>query len=149
MRMSIASFEQLVGLVEVHVRQRGDEHVGRPPAVEPRIRLMLVAFWLAHGRSQRVACVVAEVAESTFYRALREFFHDMLTALPRQTYSESFVEQTRVAYGFVYLLGFLFRNVGGVIDGSLVPIQIPPASQRVGYNSRKCFYAVMLLAICD
>jgi len=64
-RMSVASFEHLYGRVRPFVRRAGDDKVGRPQTIPPRVRLLVVLFWLAHGGSQFVACEIAYLADST------------------------------------------------------------------------------------
>lgn len=46
-------------------------------------------------------------------------------------------------------MGCRLAGVVGVIDDSLIRIRTPPAAWRVAYNTRKCFYGVLFLAIFD
>jgi len=148
-RMSIASFERLYDRVRPCLRRAGDGLVGRPPTVPPRTRLLVVLFWLAHGGPQFITCEVADMAESTFSSILREVLAALIRGLPPLRFPTSLSAQQTNAADFVSRLGCCLAGVVGVIDGSLIRIRTPPAVWRVAYNTRKCFYGVLLLAVVD
>lgn len=54
-----------------------------------------------------------------------------------------------MAAEFASIHGCPTRGVAGVIDGSLIRISTPPRIVKLVYNTRKCFYGVTLLAMCD
>lgn len=149
MRMSPASFEELFKRVLPFLRVAGDGIVGRPPQIEPHIRLLVVLFWLGHGGSQFTTCEVADIAESTFSPILRETVDALLRALPSSAFPETEAGQAAVAQGFVRNLECRIQRVAGVIDGCLIPTSTPPAKYKAAFNTRRCFYGVNLLAIVD
>jgi len=144
-RMSVASFEHLYGRVRPFLRRAGDGKVGRPPTIPPRVRLLVVLFWLAHGGSQFVACEVADLAESIFCAILREVLAAIIKGLPSICFPMLLASQRQSAADFVSRLECRIAGVVGVIDGTLIRVQTPPAA----YNTRKCFYVVLLLGIVD
>jgi len=148
-RMSLATFEHLYGHVRPYLRRPGDGRVGRPPTVAPRVRLLLTLFWLAHGGSQFVACDVADVAKSTFSAILCEVLSAIAKGLPPVCFPMSCSEQESNAADFVEQLGSRIAGVVAVLDGTLIPIRTPPAAWRLAFNTRKCFYGVLLLGMVD
>jgi len=148
-RMSESSFDVLYNQVKPFMRYPGDGRVGHPPEIHPRIRLLLVLYWLAQGGSLLLTCNTADVSESTFNRVLREVLSAIECALPTPLFPSSVDGQSKVAVDFVNLLGCLFRKVTGALDGTLIPMRTHPARMKESYNCRKCFYALSLLAISD
>ena len=53
------------------------------------------------------------------------------------------------AADFVEQLGSRIARVATVLDGTLIPIRTPPAAWRLAFNTRKCFYGVLLLRMVD
>lgn len=149
MRMTPFSFEKLLGLVLPFLRADGDGVVGRPPTIEPRIRLLVVVFWLGQGGSQFTSCEVADMAAATFSPILLEVVGAILSALPRPHFPKTLDGQAAVARRFETRLDCRIRKVAGVIDGCLIPIRTPPAKFKAAFNTRKCFHGVILLAIVD
>eukprot|EP00170_Pyropia_yezoensis_P002571 contig_10795_g2575 len=135
--------------VRPHLRRPGDCVVGRYPTVRPRIGLLLVLYLLAHGGEQLVVCGLADVAEATFSGILREVLAALNKGLPRLHFPSTETEQAASASDFVAHLGARNAGVVGVIDGTLIRINTPPAAYKLGFNTRKCFYGVMLLAMVD
>jgi len=148
-RMSVASIEHLSGRVRPFLRRAGAGKVGRPPTIPPRVRLPVVLFWLAHGGSQFVACEVADLADSTFCAILREVLAAIIKGLPPIFFPISLASQRESAADFVSRLECRIAGVVGVIYGTLIRVQTPPAAWKAAYNTRKCFYGVLLLGIFD
>jgi len=40
-------------------------------------------------------------------------------------------------------------GVVGALDGTLIRILTPPRAVKIAFNTRKCFYGVTLMAVCD
>jgi len=148
-RMTESSFEVFYNRVKPFMRYPGDGRVGYPPEIHPRIRLLLVLYWLAQGGSLLLTCDTADVSESKFNLVPREVLSAIECALPTPTFPSSVDGQSRAAVKFANLIGCLFRKDTGVTDGTLIPIRTPPARMKMTYNCRKCFYALSLLAITD
>jgi len=116
-RMFVASFEHLYGRVRPFLHRAGDGKVGRPPTIPPRVRLLVVLFWLAHGGSQFVACEVADLAESTFCAILREVLAAIIKGLPPICIPMLLASQRQSAADFISRLECRIAGVVGVIDG--------------------------------
>lgn len=149
MRMTPGSFDSLLSRMLPYLRVSGDGVVGRPPSIAPRIRLMVVIFWLGHGGSQFIACEAANMAESYFCPILREMICANLRARPPPRFPVPEAEQAAVAKGFVVRLGCRIQNVAGALDGCLVRISNPLAKYKAALNTRKCLYSMNFLAIVD
>lgn len=149
MRMTPASFEFLLSRAQPFLHCDGDGVVGLVPSIEPRIRLLVVLFWLGQGGSQFEACEVADMANSTFSPIVREVLRAIQCALPPPHFPRTEAGQAAVAARFESRLNCKIRRVAGVIDGCLILIRTPPARYKTAFNTRKCFYGVILLAIVD
>lgn len=110
-------FETLLSRVLPYLRTSGDGSVGRPSTIEPRIRLLVVPFWLGHGGSQFNTCEVPDMAESKFSPVLREVLRAILSALPPHLLPDSLSEQASVAEGLITRVGCRIRHVLGAING--------------------------------
>jgi len=130
LRMTESSFDVLYNQVKPFMRYPDNGRVGHPPEIHLRIRLLLVLYRLAQGGCLLLTRDTVDVSESTFNRVPREVLSAIECALPTPMFPSSVDGQSKVAVDFVNLLGCLFRKVTGVIDGSLIPIRIPPARIR-------------------
>lgn len=149
MRMHKVTFAALYDKVRPHLRRPGDGVVGRYSTVRPRIRLLLLLYWLAHGGEQQVMCHIADVAEATFSGILCALFAALNNGLPGLHFPSTETEQAAAASDFVVHFGARIAGVVGVTNGTLIRINSPPAAYKLGFNTRKCFYRVMLLAMVD
>ena len=92
---------------------------------------------------------MADVAKSTFSAILLEVLLAIARGLPPVRFRMSCSEQEYNAADFVEQLGSHIAGVVAVVDGTLIPIRTPPAAWRLAFNTRKCFYGVLLLGIVD
>lgn len=89
------------------------------------------------------------MASSTVSPIVREVLRAIQCALPPPHFPRTEAGQAAVAERFESRLGCKIRRVAGVIDGCLIPIRTPPAKYKTAFNTRKCFYGVILIAIVD
>jgi len=148
-RMSIACFEHLYARVRPFFYRAGDGMVRRPPTIPPRVRLLVFLFWLAHGGAQFVACEVSDLAESTFCAILREVFAAIIKGFPPIVWPISLASQLESAEDFASRQECRIAGVVGVIYGTLIRVQTPPADWKTANNTRKCFHGVLLLGFVD
>lgn len=92
---------------------------------------------------------MSDIAQSTLSPILREVVNAILDALPRPRFPTTEAGQAAVAERFESRLECRIRKVAGAVDGGLVPIRTPPAKFKAAFNTRKCFYGVILFAIVD
>jgi len=149
LRMSRSSFNHLFALVGPHLAPDRRRSGGAARTVPARVRLMLVLYWLAHGGSQISISDGADVPSSTFSDTLREVVDALLSSLPPPEFPSMAEEQQTLADEWLELHSCPIVGVVGALDGTLIRILTPPRAVKTAFNTRKCFYGVSLMAICD
>jgi len=133
-RMSVASFEHLYGHVRPLLRRAGYGKMGRPPTIPLRVPLLVALFWLPPGGSQFVACEVADLAESTFCAILRDVLPAIIRGFPPFCFPMWLTSERESAANYVSRMECRIAGVVGVIDGTLIGVQTPPAAWKEAYT---------------
>jgi len=92
---------------------------------------------------------VADVSESTLLAILRKVLSAIAKGLPLVRFPLSCSPQESSAADFVEQLESRISGVVAVLNGTLIPMRTPPAAWRLAFNTRKCFYGLLLLGIVD
>ena len=58
-------------------------------------------------------------------------------------------KQQALADNWLDIYAFPIPGIVGALDGTLICILTPPRAVKIAFNTRKCFYGVTLMAICD
>lgn len=146
LRMSAGAFATLFEKVLPLFSNPGDGMVGRPPTIEPHIKMLVVIFWLGQGGSQLLCGEAADVADSTFSPIQFEKAQALLRALPEPSFSGAQAGQAAVAQRLFEDLDCLIQKVAGAFIGCLIQISNPLAKFKAAFDTRKCFYGVKKIA---
>ncbi len=150
-RMSRECFAGLVELVEDHVsfKKRTNDPRGRRPRPAAHQLLVLMKYLGCEGNA------ASSISLGTFFGIgsgsvdkCREAALEALLSLESQTYFWPDAEERRAISSRIQR-EYLWPNCVGLMDGTLLPLTTRPLLHGENYLSRKRFYAIVMLVVCD
>ena len=150
-RVSKSVFWQLVDLLKGHAifNQQSSDSRGKQPRPASHQLLVLLKYYGSEGNGS------CSRALSTFFGvgagsidAYRNNALEALLSLESQTYYWPTPEE-RSAISYRIKEKWLFPNCIGFMDGTLLPLATRPLLHGENYHSRKNFYAIVMLIVCD
>ena len=150
-RMSRDCFWKLVGLIEDHpnFHKKNSDSRGNPPKPASQQLLVLLKYIGSDGNS------ASSVSLGTFFGiasgtvdSCKESALDAVLTLEDRTYYWPDSDERKQTASRIKE-AYLFPNCVGIIDGTLLPLLQRPILHGENYLSRKRFYAIVMLVVCD
>ena len=111
------------------------------------LSVLITLRFLGKGSFQSELADMHGVAQSTVSVAIKETVDAFCNTLHHIKFTKDPTSKRLVKEKFYDIAGF--PNVLGCIDGTLIPIKRPPATEEVAYVCRKGYHALNIQAICD
>jgi DDE superfamily endonuclease len=150
-RVSRGSFWELVSLLEGHPAflRRSSDSRGAPPKPASHQLLVLLKYYGCQGNqaSSRTLSAFFGVASGVIDDC-RNNALDALLSLEERTYIWPDAEERRIIASRIQQK-YKFPHCVGLIDGTLLPLASRPLLHGENYLSRKRFYAIVMLVVCD
>ena len=148
-RISRTAFTQIVQLLKDHVAFKRKSSTGPLPKCPSHQLLVLMKYYGCQGNA------ASSVGLSSFFGVgagvidrCRENALVALLSLEDRTYYWPDEEERRKIASRIKR-DYLFPNCVGLIDGTLLPLSERPILHGENYMSRKRFYAIVMLVVCD
>jgi DDE superfamily endonuclease len=150
-RMSRSNFWEIVELLKDHeaFSRKGSDSRGPAPQCAAYQLLVLLKYYGCEGNQ------AASKALSTFFGigigVVDSYRNNALSAL-LSLESSTYIwpdEEERASIANRIQANYKFPNCVGFIDGTLLPLSARPLLHGENYLSRKKFYAVVMLIVCD
>jgi DDE superfamily endonuclease len=150
-RLSRHAFWELVNLLKDHESFRQNSSDSRGPLPKPASHqlLVLLKYYGSEGNQ------ASSLALSNFFGvaagvidACRNNALQALLSLEDQTYIWPDAAERRLIANRIKAV-YKFPNCVGIIDGTLLPLASRPLVHGENYLSRKKFYAIVMLVVCD